>query len=58
MKADLNRAVESLTRALQLNPQSAEAHAQLAEVLMKQGKPEPARQHAAEAERLRKATPQ
>ena len=57
-KGELNRAVESLTRALQLQPQSADAHAQLAEVLMKQGKPEPARQHAAEAERLRKATPQ
>ena len=57
-KGDLSRAVESLTRALQLKPQSAEAHAQLAEVLMKQGRPEPARQHAAEAERLWKAAPQ
>ena len=57
-KGDLSRAVESLTRALQLSPQNAEAHAQLAEVLMKQGRPEPARQHAAEAERLWKAAPQ
>ncbi|MEN9575690.1 MAG: hypothetical protein RL514_3545 [Verrucomicrobiota bacterium] len=58
-KGDLIRAVESFTRALQLNPQLADAHAQLAEVLTKQGKPAEARQHEAEAERLRKmATPQ
>ena len=53
-KGDLNRAVESFTRALQLNPQSADTHAQLAEVFTKQGKPDLARQHAAEAERLKK----
>jgi tetratricopeptide (TPR) repeat protein len=53
-KGDLNRAVENLTRALQLNPQSADIHAQLAEVFTKQGKPDLARQHAAEAERLKK----
>ena len=56
-KGELARAVEFLTRALQQNPQSAEAHAQLAEVLVKQGKPEQARAHAAEAERLKRAEP-
>jgi tetratricopeptide (TPR) repeat protein len=56
-KGDLARAVEFLTRAAQQNPQSAEAHAQLAEVLVKQGKPEQARAHAAEAERLKRAEP-
>lgn len=57
-KGDLSRAVESLNRALQLNPQTADAHAQLAGVLAKQGKSDEARQHAAEAERLRKAAEQ
>lgn len=54
-KGDWSRAAESLSRALQLQPQSAEANAQLAEVFTMQGKLEQARQHAAEAKRLRKA---
>ncbi len=54
-KGDLSRAVESFNRALELNPQSADARAQLAAVLDRQGKNGEARQHAAEAERLRKA---
>ncbi|MEY4201092.1 MAG: Tetratricopeptide repeat, partial [Verrucomicrobiota bacterium] len=53
-KGELDRAVQHLTRALELNPQSTEAHAQLAEVFTKKGKPDLARQHAAEAERLKK----
>ena len=52
-KGELDRSVDQLNRALQLNPQSADVHAQLAEVLSKQGKPEAARRHTAEAERLR-----
>ena len=36
---------------------SADAHAQLAEVLTKQGNAEQARQHAAEADRLRMVSP-
>jgi len=52
-KGDLGRAVESLNRALQLNPLNAEAHTQLAAVLAKLGKTDEARQHAAEAERLK-----
>lgn len=56
-KGELDRAVEQLNRALQLNPQSADAHAQLAEVLTKQGNAEQARQHAAEADRLRMVSP-
>lgn len=53
-KGDLSRAEASLGRALQLHPANAVAHAQLAEVFAKQGKPDLARQHAAEAERLKK----
>lgn len=53
---DLPRAAEHLSRAVQLSPHSAEAHALMAEVLMKLGKPEQARVHAAEAERLKRAS--
>ena len=50
---ELARAFEQLARAVALDARSAEAHARLAEVLLKQGKPEQARIHAAEAERLK-----
>ena len=54
-KGDLSRAVERFARSLQLNSQSPDAHSQMAEALLRQGKPDLARQHATEAERLRKA---
>jgi len=54
-KGDLARAVNQLDRALELSPGLAIAHAQLAEVLARQGKPDEARRHAAEAERIRNA---
>lgn len=52
---ELGRAAEQLTRAVALDGQNPEAHAQLADVLTKLGKTEAARPHAAEAERLRPA---
>ena len=52
---NLPRAAEHLARAVQLAPQNADAHAMLADVLTKQGKPEAARVHAAEAERLKRS---
>ncbi|MEQ2010189.1 MAG: tetratricopeptide repeat protein [Limisphaerales bacterium] len=51
---ELARALEQLSRAVVLDPQNAEAHAQLAAVLGKLGRSDEARQHATEAERLRK----
>ena len=56
-KGELARALEQLSRAVVLDSQSAEAHAHLAAVLAKLGKTDEARQHAAEAERLRKVSP-
>lgn len=52
---DLPRAAQHLARAVQLAPQNADAHALLADVLTKQGKPEQARAHSAEAERLKRS---
>ena len=53
-KGELARALEQLSRAVVLDSQNAEAHAQLAAVLGKLGKADEAKRHAAEAERLRK----
>ena len=53
-KGELARALEQLSRAVALDAQNGEAHAQLAAVLTKLGKADEARQHTAEAERLRK----
>ncbi len=50
---ELARALEQLSRAVVLDSQSAEAHAQLAAVLAKLGNTDEARRHAAEAERLK-----
>ena len=54
-RGELARALEQLSRAVVLDSKNAEAHEQLAEVLTKLGKPDTARTHAAEAERLRNA---
>ncbi|MFM8470900.1 MAG: tetratricopeptide repeat protein [Limisphaerales bacterium] len=51
---EIARALEQLSRAVVLDPQNGEAHAQLAAVLAKLGKADEAKLHAAEAERLKK----